>query len=189
MYLINSMLFTINALSNAIRSWLFTPHDNNDDDMMPEFVRFFKLKPNMNDIFPRRTSQYAAGIDLQACLPETQVIEPGERKLIPTGLRVEMPIGCYGRIAPRSGLSLKGIDVCAGVVDIDYNGEVKILLHNHGREPFQVHHGDRVAQFICEQVSYPVARVYNRHLEEEGVDEVDGSSRSDQGFGSSGGYH
>ena len=72
-------------------------------------------------------------------------LQPGERHLAPLGLSLEVPPGCYGRIAPRSSMALRGVDVAGGVVDADFRGEVKIILVNNGAEPFEVNVGDRWA--------------------------------------------
>ena len=72
---------------------------------------------------------------------------------MPTGIKIKLPVGTYGRIAPRSGLSLKGIDVAAGVVDRDFRGEVKVVLVNNGTTPFTVTQGDRIAQLVLERIA------------------------------------
>ena len=91
---------------------------------------------------------------------------------------MEIPAGCYGRVAPRSGLALRfGIDVGAGVVDGDYRGEVKILLFNHGDAAFPFKSGDRVAQLIIERVNLCSA------VE---VPSLSSTDRGDGGFGSTG---
>ena len=96
--------------------------------------------------------------------------------LIPTGWKFKLPPGTYGRIAPRSGLSLKGIDVGAGVIDRDYRGEIKVLLINNSAQPFAVNKGDRIAQLICEKIVYPYIK----------EDILDYTTRGDKGFGSTG---
>ena len=103
---------------------------------------------------PKRSSKGAAGFDL--CAVEDALIEPGARHAVSTGVALAVPAGCYGRVAPRSGLAIKsGIDVLAGVVDADYNGEIKVVLVNHGDQPFVVTAGARVAQLICERCALP----------------------------------
>lgn len=95
-----------------------------------------------------------------------------------TDLAVEVPAGCYGRVAPRSGLAAKHhIDVGAGVIDEDYRGNVGVVLFNHGAEPFVVQRGDRIAQLICERCVLPEL------LE---VDSLDETQRGAGGFGSTG---
>lgn len=127
---------------------------------------------------PAKANADDAGFDLSAC--EEAVIAPGQRALIKTGLVVHVPDGCYGRIAPRSGLALKkGIDVLAGVVDSTYRGPLGIVLINLGEEPFVVSVGDRVAQFVIEKIAHPA-------LEEvSDVSELAESTRTG-GFGSTG---
>lgn len=107
-----------------------------------------------------------------------QVVEPRGKAIVPTDLKVAVPLGTYGRVAPRSGLAAKHfIDVGAGVVDEDYRGPLGVVLFNHSDTPFEVKLGDRVAQFICEKIVYP------------GVVEVDTLEETDRGeggFGSTG---
>ena len=98
--------------------------------------------------------------------------------LVKTGLSISMPTGCYGRIAPRSGLALKKfIDVGAGVVDEDYRGELGVVLFNFGEEDFKINMGDKIAQLIFERIKTPTI-VETDDLEETG--------RGKKGFGSTG---
>lgn len=100
---------------------------------------------------PSYETVHAAGMDIRAFLAEPVVMNPGERKLIPTGLFLEIPIGFEAQIRPRSGLALKhGITVlnAPGTIDADYRGEVKVLLINHGEVPFEISDGERIAQMI-----------------------------------------
>jgi len=93
----------------------------------------------------------SAGMDLRANLEEAIVLAPMERKLVPTGLFVEIPLGYEGQIRPRSGLSIKhGITLinCVGTIDSDYRGEIKIPVVNLSNETFTIEHGERVAQFV-----------------------------------------
>lgn len=125
---------------------------------------------------PQRASDGAAGYDL--CASEAAVILPGTRRIIKTGLAVQVPPLHYGRVAPRSGLAFKfGIDIGAGVIDSDYRGPLGIVMINNGVEDFAVHAGDRVAQFLLERVDVPGVEV---------VDELDETVRGDKGFGSTG---
>jgi dUTP pyrophosphatase len=92
----------------------------------------------------------AAGYDMFASEPTT--IPAHGKKLVSTGVSMAIPVGNYGRIAPRSGLACKNfIDVGAGVIDADYRGELKVLLFNFGETDFQVAEGDRIAQLIIEK--------------------------------------
>ena len=112
-------------------------------------LRFVRLSGSASA--PVRSSSGAAGYDLSAAADT--VIQPGGRACIPTDLQLGLPPGCYGRVAPRSGLALRhGIDVGAGVIDADYRGNVGVLLFNFGDSAFHVKLGDRIAQLILERV-------------------------------------
>jgi dUTP pyrophosphatase len=125
---------------------------------------------------PARGSVNAAGADL-ACA-EAIRLEPGERRLAPTGIAIELPPGFYGRVAPRSGLAVRhGIDVLAGVIDADYRGEILVLLINLGSEPVQFSPGDWIAQLIIEHAA-PAQYNWTDNLGE--------TERSAGGFGSTG---
>ena len=123
-----------------------------------------------------RGSPSSAGFDL--CAAEDGCVAPGARLCVGTGLQMEIPAGCYGRIAPRSGLALRfGVDVGAGVVDCDYRGEVKVLLFNHGDADFSFKSGDRVAQLIIERINFcPAVEVSS----------LSATVRGGGGFGSTG---
>ena len=93
----------------------------------------------------------SAGVDLRACLKETVILKPLERKLIPTGLYIELPLGYEAQVRPRSGLSLKhGITVLnsPGTIDADYRGEISVLLINLSGEDFEIANGERIAQMV-----------------------------------------
>lgn len=103
---------------------------------------------------PEYATAGAAGADLRAS--EAVTLAPGERAAVPTGLRLEIPPGHVGLVWPRSGLAVRnGIDTLAGVIDADYRGEVKVVLVNHGREPFRIEAGDRIAQLLVQRVERP----------------------------------
>ena len=124
---------------------------------------------------PTRASSQAAGWDLaSSCYVE---LKPGERKLVPLGISVELPAGCYGRIASRSSFALRGIDVAGGVIDPDYRGEVKIILVNNGMDDLVINAGDRIGQLVLERFAV-VEAVSSRALSS--------TERGDGGFGSSG---
>ena len=138
-------------------------------------IKFRKVRPNA--IAPSRAHSWDAGYDLYAC--ENVSIHPMERKLIPVGIEIEIPTGCYGRIAPRSGLAVRsGIDVLAGVVDCGYRDEVQVVLINLNlpdillknpndkrgitnaalfgdKNRHDIAAGDRIAQIIIEKCHYP----------------------------------
>ena len=129
---------------------------------------------------PAYQTRGSAGMDLAASLDSEIAIPPGEWRLIPTGLRMAIPDGHEGQVRPRSGLALEhGVTVlnAPGTIDSDYRGELKVALVNHGKQPFVVRHGDRVAQLlIC-----AVARV-EWHPDAD----LDSTSRGDGGYGSTG---
>ena len=100
----------------------------------------------------QRGSPESAGLDLYAA--EDVILKPYDRQLVSTGLQMRTPPRTIARVAPRSGLSLRGITVGTGIVDRDYRGELKILLINNSPDAFTLHKGDRVAQLVLEKVSY-----------------------------------
>ena len=127
---------------------------------------------------PRYETAGSAGLDLRA--DEAFSLEPGERRLVPTGLAVEIPPGHEGSVRPRSGLALKhgvGMVNAPGTVDSDYRGELGVILVNHGQAPVAFARGDRIAQLVIA----PVARA-----EVTLVEELSGSGRGAGGFGSTG---
>jgi dUTP pyrophosphatase len=127
-------------------------------------------------VLPERGSAGAAGADLEAS--EAVTLAPGERAAVATGLRLEIPRGFVGLVWPRSGLAVRsGIDTLAGVIDADYRGEVKVVLVNHGAEPFRVSPGDRIAQLLVQRIEGPAFVA---------VDVLDPSERGESGFGSTG---
>ena len=134
---------------------------------------FTKLSPNA--IAPTRGSYLAAGLDLYT--PIAGTVLPQQRLLVPLDISIQLPIGTYGHILPRSGLALKhGIHIGAGVVDEDYRGNVSVLLMNLGDQPFTFKEGDRIAQMVIKK--YESVNVI------ESI--VDDSQRGAGGFGSSG---
>ena len=125
---------------------------------------------------PEYASAGAAAADLRAS--EATVIAPGGRAAVATALRLEIPSGHVGLVWPRSGLAVRhGIDTLAGVVDSDYRGEVRVVLVNHGEEPFRIARGDRIAQLL-------VQRVERALFQPEA--ELEASGRGEGGFGSTG---
>ncbi|XP_032760006.1 deoxyuridine 5'-triphosphate nucleotidohydrolase, mitochondrial isoform X1 [Rattus rattus] len=142
-----------------------------EDDASLRFVRLSE-----HATAPTRGSARAAGYDLYSAYDYT--IPSMEKALVKTDIQIAVPSGCYGRVAPRSGLAVKHfIDVGAGVIDEDYRGNVGVVLFNFGKEKFEVKKGDRIAQLICERILYP-------DLEE--VQTLDNTERGSGGFGSTG---
>jgi dUTP pyrophosphatase len=112
--------------------------------------------PGTDDLpLPSYMTDQAAGMDLMAAVEAEVTIPPGERQLIPTGIRVAIPEGYEAEIRPRSGLALHhGVTLvnAPGTIDADYRGEVGIILINHGRATFVVRRGDRIAQMVVHRV-------------------------------------
>lgn len=129
---------------------------------------------------PQYQTSHSAGMDLHANLSEPKVLFPGERKLIPTGLVIELPEGYEAQIRPRSGLALKhGITILnsPGTIDADFRGEIRVLLINLGQEPFEIANGERIAQMVVarhETVKWMVA------------EQLKETARGAGGYGSSG---
>lgn len=131
-----------------------------------------KLDPTA--VIPNRATTGSAGYDLVSI--ESYELKPGERKPFKTGIALQFPNNIFGRIAPRSGLSVKrGIDVMAGVIDEDYTGEILVVLVNLGQETVTVNAGDKIAQIILQQ--YFVSNI-------EEVAELTPTERGSNGFGS-----
>ncbi|WP_020187327.1 dUTP diphosphatase [Methylopila sp. 73B] len=131
---------------------------------------------------PAYETSAAAGLDLPAAVPADApiVIAPGARALVPTGLVLQFPTGFEAQVRPRSGLALRhGVTVlnAPGTIDADYRGELKVLLVNHGDEPFAVTRGARIAQLVLASVARAMV------VEAEAVDP---SGRGEGGFGSTG---
>ena len=124
---------------------------------------------------PHKADKGSAGYDIYAT--ESVEIAPGSRMLVSTGLSVSVGDGMYLRIAPRSGLSVRCIDIGAGVIDQSYRGEIKVLLINNSKDFFFVSVGDRIAQGIFEKYA-DVDMVITNNL--------DSTERGENGFGSSG---
>lgn len=129
---------------------------------------------------PTYGSTGAAGADLYACLDEVVTIPAGETAFIPTGIALEVPVGCAGLIYARSGLACKkGLAPAnkVGVIDSDYRGEILVALHNHGNESRTVENGERIAQMLITPVLTPA------YVE---VESLSDTARSGGGFGSTG---
>ena len=129
---------------------------------------------------PAYATPQSAGVDLRAHLEKPIVLQPLERTMVPTGLFIALPPGYEAQVRPRSGLAAKhGITVLnsPGTVDADYRGELKTILVNLSREPFEIVPGERIAQMV-------IAR--HEQVEWEPVEELDATERGAGGFGSTG---
>lgn len=147
-------------------------------------VAFARLHPQAS--LPRRMSAEAAGLDLFACLPAGPVeLPPGARRLVPTGVQIQLPPGFEAQVRPRSGLALRhGVTVlnAPGTIDADYRGEIGVLLVNHGDAPLRVAHGDRVAQLVVTPVTMADPVEVRPQVPEPG------QGRGAGGYGSTGGF-
>jgi len=138
-----------------------------------------RLPTNLDLPLPSRQTTGSAGFDLASAEPDF-VLAPGERRLVATGLAVEIPPGIEGQVRPRSGLALRhGITMpnAPGTIDSDYRGEVRVILQNLGAEPVTIVRGDRIAQLVFARYEIP-----------ELIDatELEQSTRGAGGFGSTG---
>lgn len=110
-----------------------------------------KIINKSNNPLPKYESAQAAGMDIRCHLAESVTLQPLERKLLPTGLYIELPVGYEAQIRPRSGLALKkGITVLntPGTIDADYRGEIGVILINLSNEPFVIENGERICQMV-----------------------------------------
>lgn len=137
--------------------------------------------PGCEDIpLPSYETAHAAGMDVRAAVTGPLTLNPGERALVPTGLRIGLPEGYEAQIRPRSGLAIKhGIILpnSPGTIDSDYRGEIRIIVANFGQEPFTINRGDRIAQMIVSPVTKVTWEV---------CDTLDQTARGEGGFGHTG---
>ena len=141
-------------------------------------VQIKKLDPKAK--IPEYKTEGASGVDIMALLENKITLDPGESKIIPTGLSIAFPDDLEVQIRPRSGLAAKSnVSVLntPGTIDSDYRGEIKVIIYNHGDENFLISNGDRIAQMILT----PVLK-----MELEEVNNLPESIRGKGGFGSTG---
>lgn len=140
-----------------------------------------EVMPGNEDLgLPAYATEGSAGMDLKAALTDPLTLKPGERGVVPTGLKMAIPSGFEGCVRPRSGLAMKqGLTLtnAPGTVDSDYRGEVKVLVINLGQEPVILKRGERIAQLLIS----PVA-----HAQIVKVEQVDDTQRGAGGFGHTG---
>ena len=141
---------------------------------------FKRLAHSDGNPLPSYETESSAGMDIRAALTDATTLHPGSRALVPTGFCMAIPEGYEAQVRPRSGLAIKygiGLLNSPGTIDSDYRGEVKIIMINHGEEPFTIHHGDRIAQIVISQVEklHPVE-----------TDSLEETERGSGGFGSTG---
>ena len=141
-------------------------------------LKIFRMEHNK--FVPEYKTEGAAGMDLCAAISEPITLQPLERKLIPTGLKIELEHGYEAQIRPRSGLAAKhGITVLntPGTIDADYRGEIKVILINLSSTPFVIEDGERICQMVIAQ---------HAHVEWQEVDSLDETERGAGGFGHTG---
>lgn len=139
-----------------------------------------KIINRSHHALPAYATAAAAGMDLRACLETSIMLAPLERRLIPTGLYIDLPVGYEAQVRPRSGLALKhGVTVLnsPGTIDADYRGEIGIILVNLSSEPFEVRDGERIAQLV-------IAR--HEQAEWIEVETLEATDRGSGGFGHTG---
>lgn len=143
-------------------------------------IKIKRLDETADLPLPSYESEGSSGMDLRASVTEPVLLNPGEIRLIPTGLAISVPHGYEAQIRPRSGLALKhgiGMVNSPGTIDSDYRGEIGIIVVNWGKKPFTIRRGDRVAQMI-------ITKVYKADIMEVGV--LESTERGEGGFGHSG---
>ena len=131
---------------------------------------------------PFYATEASAGMDLRAAVPADapMTLDPGERALVPTGLKIALPVGYEAQVRPRSGLAVKkGVTVLnsPGTIDADYRGECMVILINHSAEPFVIERGERIAQMV-------IAR--HERVEWQPAETLEETARGAGGFGSTG---
>jgi dUTP pyrophosphatase len=145
-------------------------------------IRLLRLPHAEGLPLPAYETEGAAGLDLRAAVSEDAplTLAPGEWTLVPTGLAMALPLGFEAQVRPRSGLAAKHGVTCLnspGTIDSDYRGELKVILINHGREPFVIRRGERIAQMIIAPVVQAAFEL---------ADSLDDTARGAGGFGSTG---
>lgn len=155
-------------------------HAGSGAAVKPVSVRI-KQEPGCDDLpLPAYETEHAAGMDLRAAITEAVTLAPGERAMVPAGIRIALPPGTEAQVRPRSGLAIKhgiGMVNSPGTIDADYRGEVKVLLINHGQEAFTINRGDRIAQMVIAPYLHADWRV---------VQDLETTARGEGGFGHTG---
>lgn len=139
-----------------------------------------KVINKSKNTLPEYATEYSAGLDLRASLEEDVLMKPFERKLIPTGLFIELPKGYEAQIRPRSGLAIKhGISVLnsPGTIDADYRGEIQVILINLSNEDFVIKNGERICQMVIAE---------HAQIQWEEVEVINETQRGSGGFGHTG---
>lgn len=144
-------------------------------------IKIQRIDNKYNDIpLPEYSTEGSSGLDIRAALDDEFILGNGRVSLVPTNLRVEIPLGYEIQVRPRSGLAANhgiGILNSPGTIDSDYRGELKIILFNFGEKDFVIKRGDRIAQIV-------LSKVYRAELDES--DNLNNSKRAEGGFGHTG---
>ena len=143
-------------------------------------VKFKRLDNNADLPLPSYQSDGSSGLDLCAAVSNNLTLQPGDIKLIPTGLSISLPEGYEAQIRSRSGLALRyglGLVNAPGTIDADYRGEIGIIAINWGKKPVTIKRGERIAQMVIHRVSRAIVKEVN---------ELDTTQRGKGGFGHSG---
>ena len=141
-------------------------------------IKYTRLPHGEGLPLPIYSTEHAAGLDVVSA--EELVLQPGQRHAVATGFAIEIPHGYEVQVRPRSGLAIKHGITCLntpGTIDSDYRGELKVLMINHGRDPFAVRRGERIAQLVPASVTLAAF---------DEVDELEDTHRGHGGFGSTG---
>ena len=142
--------------------------------ILMDYIELLFVKMSSEAVTPTRATEKSVGLDFNS--PANYIILPHRQLLIPTKIKLRIPPGHYGRLASKSGLAiLRHLHVCAGVIDPDYTGEIKVLLTNTAPRAHSIVRGDPIAQLILEKVSLPILRR---------VKELPPTARGGQGCGS-----
>jgi dUTP pyrophosphatase len=143
-------------------------------------VKVKRLGNNADLPLPSYQSDGSSGLDLRAAVNNNLTLQPGDIKLIPTGLSISLPEGYEAQIRPRSGLALRyglGFVNAPGTIDADYRGEIGVIAINWGKKSLTIKRGERIAQMVIHTVSRAIV---------EEVNELDTTQRGEGGFGHSG---
>jgi dUTP pyrophosphatase len=143
-------------------------------------VKIKRLGNNTDLTLPSYQSDGSSGLDLRAAVNKDLTLQPGDIKLIPTGLSISLPEGYEAQIRPRSGLALRyglGFVNAPGTIDADYRGEIGVIAINWGKKSLTIKRGERIAQMVIHTVSRAIV---------EEVNELDTTQRGEGGFGHSG---
>lgn len=142
-----------------------------------------KVYNSCDNKMPEYKTVGSAGMDLMANLETPIILKPFERKLIPTGIHLELPLGIEAQVRARSGLAINsGLSLVNGIgtIDSDYRGEIKVILINLGENSVEINNGDRIAQIIFSEYIQPIL------VEVDSIDDLDATERGKEGFGHTG---